>query len=91
MQPLSNQLSPKGRLALSKLSAALRHVPGSDALAQSIAADLSRLTDGEAAGVLARVRRTLFEEATICNPDASETIIDGLLTAFTDRVVGISR
>jgi hypothetical protein len=89
MNRLSNSLSPKGRAALARLNAALSDVPGSDTLARAIAADLSGLTDAEAAGVLRRVRRELFEAATICNPDASETIINGLLTAFTDRVVGI--
>ncbi len=85
----SDSFSPKGRAALARLTTALNEIPGSDMLTQSIAADLSGLPDAEAAGALRRVRRTLFEEATIHNPDVSETIIDGLLTAFTDRVVGI--
>ncbi len=86
MQPLSHSLSPKGRSALARLNVALSALPESDDLARSIAADLAVMSDGEAAGALRRVRRTLFETATIGDPQASETVLDGLLIAFEDRV-----
>ncbi len=89
MEPLANELSLKGRAALARLTSALREVPGSDVLAQSIAVDLAGLTDAEAAGALRRVRRTLFEAATIHNPDVSETVVSGLLIAFCDRIIAI--